>query len=138
MCSIVIINMHQTVCNSNYSIMVECRFSVPCTTKNKFISISSSSFIIILHTVICDHYGRLDLLAFWVWLRIDRRAAAPDVGYIKWRHMPAQSAARIGITEPYLFTDMRFFFIMPGDDSPSTRDLQLHWNPNQSCVKTGN
>ena len=23
-------------------------------------------FFIILHTVICDHYGRLDLLAFWV------------------------------------------------------------------------
>ena len=77
--------------------------------------IVSIIIIIILHTVIRDHYGRLDLLAFCVWLRIDRRAAAPDVGYIKWRHIPAQSATIIGITEPYPFTGMRSF-TMPGDD----------------------
>ena len=42
--------------------------------------------------------------------------------YLKWRHIAAQSATRIGITEPYPFMGMRSFTLL-GDDSPSTQDL---------------
>ena len=54
-----------------------------------------------------------------------------------WRHIAAQSKTRIGTTEAYSFTGIGSF-TMPGDDSPGARDLQLYWNPNQSCVQTEN
>ena len=72
--------------------------------------------IIILHTVICDHYGRLDKKHLGYGLAATRQ----HLMYIMQRHMAAQSAIRMGTTEPYPFTDIGSFTI-PGDDSPSTR-----------------
>ena len=94
-----------------------------------------SSFIIILHTVICDHCGRLDYTHFGYSYGLSASRQHPI--YIKWCHMAAQSATRVGTTEPYPFMGIGSF-TMPGDDSPTTRDLRLYWNPNQSCVQTGN
>ena len=95
-----------------------------------------------LHTVICDQliwqawlqaFGSSYRLAATRQHLIDIYHVAPHGGTIRnqnWDNM---------LTEPYPFTGIGSF-TMAVDDSPSrpTRDLLLYWNPNQSCVQTGN
>ena len=92
--------------------------------------------IIILHSVICDHYGRLGLLAFESSYELS--TSRQHLMHIMWRHMVAQSNPQpeLGPQSRISFTGMGSF-TLPGDNSRSTQDLRLYWNPNQSCVQTG-
>ena len=52
--------------------------------------------VIVLHTVICDHYGRLDYKHFGSSYGL--AATGQHLIYIMWRHIAAQSATRFGTT----------------------------------------